>query len=137
MSMIYPRHRPYDDEISLSFKRPCVCTEENLDYERNYVYVEGTQTDKNVSTNISELSENVWYEIRPPKLFAKQIVPVVTSRQTYIARILLDGKLTNLEEAEDDEVTAVKKENTIKNVSMNIKKSAVRFLGKAGVDFDF
>ncbi|XP_072377437.1 uncharacterized protein [Diabrotica undecimpunctata] len=132
--MINPRHHPGDEEVALSFKRPCVCTTENVDLEKNFVYIEGTKTDKNISANLPELTENVWYEIRPPKLFSKQPIPLVTSRQTYITRVLLDGKLTHLTADEED---GQEEKSTIKNVSINIKKSAARFLGRAGVDFDF
>lgn len=76
-----------------------------------------------MSDTQSELSENVWYEVKPPRLFSKDISPYVTARQIYISRIKLEGKRAEIKEEDGDQ----NKDSKVM-VSMNKKKSAVRFL---------
>ncbi|KAG5895706.1 hypothetical protein JTB14_021399 [Gonioctena quinquepunctata] len=112
-----------------TFLRPCMCTTaENKLVERGYCYVEGTERDLNTSTNKEELTENVWYGIKPPQLFTKEISPLVAARKIYITRILLDGKRSATVDGGEEE----KKEKV--NVSIKNKKSAVRFLSQMNLE---
>lgn len=71
------------------------------------------------------MTEDIWCDIKPPKLFTKEFYPQVTARQIYITRILLEGTRHTLEDT-SDLASSKKQEKT--SISMNKKKSAVRFL---------
>nr|XP_023027561.1 uncharacterized protein LOC111515576 [Leptinotarsa decemlineata] len=114
-----------DQDIEHTYLRPCYCTEDEDSYiEKSFCYVEGTKRDLNASDNKSELSENVWFEIKPPRLFTKDVAPLVAARKIYITRVMLNGKRSTPVNEDEEE----KKEKI--NVSMKNKKSAVRFLSQ-------
>lgn len=74
------------------------------------------------------MTENTWYGIKPPRLFTKEFFPLITARQIYITRILMDGKRTMAQGDEDSD----KKEKV--TVSITKKKSAVRFLSQVHIE---
>lgn len=73
------------------------------------------------------MSENTWYGIKPPRLYTKEFFPLITARQVYVTRTLLDGKTAA---AISDDSSKMKEKVKI---SINKKKSAVRFLSKANI----
>lgn len=98
--------------------------------EKSFCYSEGPNEDRTFSNSQSEVVEDVWYGIKPPRLYTKEFFPLITARQIYVTRILLDGKRAVIDDGED--FSSKHKEKV--NISMNKKKSAVRFLAQAHLD---
>lgn len=68
-------------------------------------------------------------------MFSKPISPLVTSRQIYITRVLLNGKLKGAElNKEPEEISSSKEQQA--TVSMDKKKSAMKFLGDKKLNVD-
>ncbi|KAJ8942762.1 hypothetical protein NQ314_009973 [Rhamnusium bicolor] len=114
-----------------TFLRPCVCSEEDRDEPKSYCYVEGTNLDKSRSDTIDELSENIWFETKPPRLFSKDITPLITARQIHISRIIMSGAGAKALESPDEEPI-----NKKVVVNMTKKKSAVKFLSNTEICLD-
>lgn len=74
--------------------------------------------------------EDIWYDIKPVRLYKKEFSPLVTARQIYVTRILLEGKRAVIEDEND---TSSKHKEKV-NISMNKKKSAVRFLSQVRLE---
>ncbi|KAL1491983.1 hypothetical protein ABEB36_012493 [Hypothenemus hampei] len=113
-----------DTDVDQSLKA-CHCGDLNVDEEKTFLYVEGTQMDKTLSEDDSSLTETVWYNVKPPKLFSIDYFPAVTARQVQIKRIQLQGK----RKLAGDEKLDLAKER----VSISKKKSAVKFLSTTSI----
>ncbi|KAH1022550.1 hypothetical protein HUJ04_011936 [Dendroctonus ponderosae] len=105
----------------------CYCGDILDDEEKTFVYVEGTKLDRSVAEDDSALSDAVWRDMRPPKLFAIDYFPVVTARQVQIQRIQLQGKRKLA--GEDEGVAAAEKVN----VSISKKKCAFQYLSNTSL----
>lgn len=103
---------------------------EFLYLEKSFCYSEGPEQDKLLGDSLFELTENTWFETKPPRLYTKEFFPLVTARQIYVTRVLLEGKRAIIEDAED----AASKHKEKVNISMNKKKSAVRFLSNVHLE---
>ncbi|KAJ8941833.1 hypothetical protein NQ318_005116 [Aromia moschata] len=115
-----------------SYLRPCVCTEEEkVDTPKSFCYSEGTELDRSTADNVEELSENVWFESKPPRLFKTDCKPLITARQIHVTRIVMNGAPKMLGTEEDD------RPMTPKVITKVIKKrSAKRFLSTSIIDED-
>nr|CAH7745672.1 unnamed protein product [Callosobruchus chinensis] len=120
------------DAIEDTYLRPCYCTGDEEDAEKNYIYAEGTDRDKALADGKEEICENVWYETKPPRLFGREVKPYVTARQVYITRIMLEGsRATDVKDEEDE------KQQTVKAVvGVNKKKLAVRVLSQVNLELE-
>ncbi|XP_018579117.1 uncharacterized protein LOC108917140 [Anoplophora glabripennis] len=116
--------------IEDTYLRPCVCAEENKNLSKSFCYVEGTELDISRSDNKEELGENVWFQAKPPKLFNKELTPLITARQIQISRIIMSGTRGSSTLPDEDRP----KEKVI--VNMKKKKSAVKFLSTTEVCLD-
>ncbi|CAH1378967.1 hypothetical protein MTP99_002719 [Tenebrio molitor] len=109
------------------------------DEEKSFCYIEGTVIDKNAAQEISELHENVWFRMRPPKPSDSMYNPCVTARQIDLIRIILLGK-TALKtydfkpECLKDSSEPPPRRATSGPPSVRKRKSSVRFLNKSIYD---
>lgn len=105
----------------------CYCGDILDDEEKTFVYVEGTKQDRSAAEDDSVLSDAVWRDLRPPKLFSIDYFPAVSARQVQIQRIQLQGKRKLAGEEEGVQVQQKV------NVSINKKKSAFQYLSNTSL----
>ncbi|RZC32353.1 hypothetical protein BDFB_000708 [Asbolus verrucosus] len=106
--------------------------------EKSFCYIEGSLVDKNTAEEISELHENVWYRMKPPKKSSSSYAPFVSARQIDLVRTLLMGKRqfkfsdVKMESISDEDgTTELPKPEPPTEMSINKRKSSVRFLSKS------
>ncbi|XP_044271338.1 uncharacterized protein LOC123015592 [Tribolium madens] len=106
------------------------------DNEKSLCYIEGTVVDKNASKDITELHENVWYRMKPPKQSSETYTSFVTARQIDLIRNMLLGK-TALKpfEVKTEKIKETRppprRDPDIIPPSINKRKSSVKFLNKS------
>ncbi|KAJ8920143.1 hypothetical protein NQ315_011802 [Exocentrus adspersus] len=118
-------------QLDDTFLRPCACVDESKNISKSFCYVEGTDLDTTRSDTKEELSENVWFENKPPKLFIKGLNPLITARQIHVSRVVMNGARGNLEAAGGEAQKSGKAA-----VNMKKKRSAVKFLSTTEIVID-
>lgn len=72
--------------------------------------------DKNLSENFEELSENVWYGLKPPNNL-HIIPPLISARQIHIVREKLNNQDETVVERVPPPVNRLKKKSAVKFLS--------------------
>lgn len=103
--------------------------------EKSFCYIEGTIVDKNASRDITELHENVWYRMKPPRHSTELYCSFVTARQVDLIRNMLLGKtaLKPYEVRADRakiEKPIPRRPPDVIPPSLDKRKSSVKFLNK-------
>ncbi|XP_063924417.1 uncharacterized protein LOC135138371 isoform X2 [Zophobas morio] len=108
-------------------------------YKKSFCYIEGTVVDKNAAEEVSELHENVWYRMKPPRQEKVMYAPFVSARQVDLVRNMLLGR-TPLKVFDYERECKKKKEAKAaeelcrreinEKPDVKVKKSSVKFLNR-------